>query len=49
MARKEVKGRLPKLYQRLGLKYEFLDGVHMGLNVRFNDFSRANNLEFNVG
>lgn len=49
VARKEVEGRLPRLYQRLGLKYDILDGVHMGLNVRFNDFSRANNLEFNMG
>jgi len=41
--------RLPRFYQRLGLKYHVLDDVFLGLNVRFHDFSAADNLEFNVG
>jgi hypothetical protein len=41
--------RLPRFYQRLGLKYHVFDDVFLGLNVRFHDFSAADNLEFNVG
>jgi hypothetical protein len=41
--------RVPRFYQRLGLRYHVLDDVYLGLNVRFHDFSRADNLEFNLG
>jgi hypothetical protein len=41
--------RLPRFYQRLGLKYRIFDDISLGLNVRFHDFSRADNLEFNLG
>jgi hypothetical protein len=41
--------RLPRFYQRLGLKYHVLDDAFLGLNVRFHDFSAADNLEFNAG
>ena len=41
--------RLPRFYQRLGLKYHVFDDLFLGLNVRFHDFSRADNLEYNLG
>jgi hypothetical protein len=47
--RKDVEGQVPPFYQRLGLSYFIFDGFSAGLNVRLTDFSRANNLEFNVG
>ena len=47
--RRSVPGQLPRLYQRLGLKHHVWTDAFFGLNVRFNDFSRANNLEFNIG
>ncbi len=41
--------QLPKLYQRVGVKYHFVDDFFLGLNVRFQDFGKANHLEFNLG
>jgi hypothetical protein len=40
---------LPRLYQRVGVKYHFSDRFFAGLNVRFQDFGKANHLEFNLG
>ncbi len=47
--RRDVETQVPRLFQRLGLRYYVWDNVSAGLNVRLNDFSRANNLEFNLG
>lgn len=47
--RKDVKGQVPKFYQRLGLKYHVFRNTFLGINVRFQEFSRANNLEFTLG
>ena len=41
--------QLPRLYQRLGLKYHFTDRFFLGLSARFMDFGKSNHLEFNVG
>lgn len=47
--RKDVEGQVPKSYQRLGLKYHVFRNTFLGINVRFQEFSRANNLEFTLG
>ena len=47
--RKEVFDQVPRFYQRLGLKQLVFENFLLGLNVRLNNFSRANNLEFNIG
>ena len=47
--RKDIEGQVPRSYQRLGLKFHLLKNTFLGLNVRFQEFSKANNLEFNVG
>lgn len=47
--RKDFDGSLPRLYQRLGVRYYVLENTFLGLNVRFHDFSRADYLEFNIG
>jgi len=46
---KTLPNSLPRFYQRLGLRYHFWQDLYAGLNVRFHEFSRADNLEFNVG
>jgi hypothetical protein len=38
-----------KMYQRLGAHYYIFDNFSAGLNLRFYDFSRADNMEFNIG
>jgi len=45
----ENPGSLPKFYQRLGGRYYIFDDFSAGLNLRFYDFSRADNMEFNIG
>jgi len=47
--RRDVDAQVPRLFQRLGMRFYIRDDFAAGLNVRLNDFSRANNLEFNVG
>ncbi len=47
--RRDVDAQVPRLLQRLGLRYYVWDPVSAGLTIRFYDFSRANNLEFSVG
>ena len=42
-------GSIERMYQRLGGRYYFLDNFSAGLNLRFYDFSRADNMEFNIG
>lgn len=49
LLRKDVDGRLPAFFQRLGLRHRVYDRIHLGLNVRFHEFSKADNLEFHVG
>jgi hypothetical protein len=49
LLRKEVDGRLPRFYQRLGIKHHVFRDWYIGLNVRFHEFSKADNLEWNVG
>jgi hypothetical protein len=46
---KGFEGQLPRLYQRLGAKYYFLNDVYGGVNVRFQDFGKATHLEYNIG
>jgi hypothetical protein len=46
---KEVPGRLPKLYQRLGVRQFVYQGWFVGLNVRFHEIGSADNLEWVVG
>lgn len=41
--------QLPRLYQRVGAKYHFTEKFFIGLNVRFQDFGKANHLEYNIG
>ncbi len=40
-------GSLPKLYQRLGARYYIFKDFALGVNLRFYDFSKADNMEFN--
>jgi len=37
----EAAGQLKKMYQRLGVKYHFLDHFFAGVNLRFFDFGKA--------
>jgi len=46
---KDVEGRLPVFYQRLGVKHFVYDNWFAGLNVRFHELGSADNLEWNVG
>jgi Lipid A 3-O-deacylase (PagL) len=46
---KDVEGRLPVFYQRLGVKQFFYENWFAGLNVRFHELGSADNLEWNVG
>ncbi len=45
----ETAGSIKKMYQRLGAKYFIFNNFSAGLNLRFYDFSRADNMEFNIG
>ncbi|MCF6269212.1 MAG: acyloxyacyl hydrolase [Melioribacteraceae bacterium] len=45
----ETSGSIKKMYQRLGARYYIFDNFSAGLNLRFYDFSRADNMEFNIG
>ncbi len=45
----ENPGSLPKIYQRLGAKYYLTENFSLGVNLRFYDFSKADNMEFNFG
>lgn len=45
----ETPGDMKKLYQRLGARYYIFNDFSAGLNLRFYDFSRADNMEFNIG
>jgi len=44
-----VPGRLPELYQRLGVKQFFHQNWFAGMNVRFHEIGSADNLEWNIG
>ena len=46
---KDVEGRLPIFYQRLGVKQFVYRNWFAGLNVRFHELGSADNLEWNVG
>jgi len=46
---KDVPGRLPKLYQRLGARQFVYRNVFVGLNVRFHEIGSADNLEWVLG
>lgn len=45
----EVEGRLPKFYQRLGVRQFVYEAWFVGLNVRFHEIGSADNLEWNAG
>ena len=46
---KDVEGRLPVFYQRLGVKQFVYGNWFAGMNVRFHELGSADNLEWNVG
>ncbi|MFT5232726.1 MAG: hypothetical protein ACI9UK_001228 [Candidatus Krumholzibacteriia bacterium] len=46
---KDVEGRLPVIYQRLGVKQFVYQNWFAGLNVRFHELGSADNLEWTVG
>jgi len=46
---KDVEGRLPVLYQRLGVKQFVYRHWFVGMNVRFHELGSADNLEWNLG
>jgi hypothetical protein len=46
---KEVENRLPKFYQRLGVRQFVWRDWFAGLNVRFHEIGSADNLEWNAG
>jgi hypothetical protein len=46
---KDVEGRLPKFYQRLGVRQFVYRGWFAGLNVRFHEIGSADNLEWVIG
>ncbi len=46
---KDVPGRLPEFYQRLGVKQFFYQDWFAGLNVRFHEIGSADNLEWTIG
>ncbi len=46
---KDVEGRLPVFYQRLGVKQFVHEDWFIGMNVRFHEMGSADNLEWNVG
>ena len=46
---KDIEGRLPELYQRLGVKQFVYKDLFVGMNVRFHEIGSADNLEWVVG
>ena len=46
---KDVEGRLPELYQRLGVRQYVWQNWFVGLNVRFHELGSADNLEWTLG
>jgi hypothetical protein len=46
---KEVTGRLPRFYQRLGVRQFVYQDWFVGLNVRFHEIGSADNLEWTMG
>jgi hypothetical protein len=46
---KDVPGRLPDFYQRLGVKQFVYRNWFAGLNVRFHELGSADNLEWTIG
>ena len=46
---KDVEGRLPELYQRLGVRQFVSKNWFVGLNVRFHELGSADNLEWTIG
>jgi len=46
---KDIPGRLPVFYQRLGVKQFVYEDWFAGLNVRFHELGSADNLEWNMG
>jgi hypothetical protein len=47
--REDVEGQIPRFYQRLGIKHHVFGDWLFGLNVRFQYFGTADNLEWNIG
>jgi hypothetical protein len=47
--RKEIPGQTPDLYQRLGLNWYFLKNTHVGIQIRFYDFGKADWIEWTLG
>ena len=47
--KKDESLELPSTYQRIGIKYHFLDHLVIGVNLRAYDFSRADFIEFLLG
>ena len=48
LLRTEVEGQIPRFYQRLGAKHHVFGDWFFGLNVRFQYFGTADNLEWNI-
>ncbi len=46
---KDVEGRLPKFYQRLGVRQFVWQNFFVGMNVRFHELGSADNLEWTIG
>jgi len=46
---KDVPGRLPEFYQRLGVRQFVFRDLFVGLNVRFHELGSADNLEWTIG
>ncbi len=46
---KDVEGRLPDFYQRLGVRQFVWQNWFVGLNVRFHELGSADNLEWTIG
>jgi len=49
IVQKGFDNQLPRLYQRIGFKYYFLEKFFVGLSVRIKDFNSADYLEWTVG
>jgi hypothetical protein len=49
VATKDVPDRLPRFYQRLGIRQFVYQDLFAGLNVRFHELGSADNLEWVVG
>jgi len=47
--RKEIEGQSPVFYQRIGLKYNFWEGMFAGIFVRASNFSKAEFIEWTLG